>query len=99
MAIRSRRTEKAAITRTPGVMGGSPCIAGHRIRVADVVRWRSLYGEKDLMAAVERGWPHITREQIEAALAFYAEHKKEIDDYIAEEDAIYEQMQAAQRST
>jgi uncharacterized protein (DUF433 family) len=98
MAIRSRRTEKAAITRTPGVMGGSPCIAGHRIRVADVVRWQSRFG-KNLVAEAHRGW-FITREEVEVALAFYAKHKKEIDDYIAEEDALYQKSLADQhRST
>ena len=28
--------EKVHVTRTPGVCGGKPCIAGHRIRVQDI---------------------------------------------------------------
>ena len=27
------------ITKTPGVCGGRACIAGHRIRVMDIVVW------------------------------------------------------------
>ena len=32
------------ITKTPGVCGGRPCIAGHRIRVQDIVVWHEMRG-------------------------------------------------------
>jgi uncharacterized protein (DUF433 family) len=86
MAIRSRRTEEAAITRTPGIRGGSPCIAGTGIRVADVVRRRRMYGQKDFTNRMIENFPHLSAHGIEAALAYYDAHKSEIDEYIAHED-------------
>jgi uncharacterized protein (DUF433 family) len=32
------------ITKTPGICGGRPCIAGHRIRVQDIVVWHQKRG-------------------------------------------------------
>ncbi len=32
------------ITKTPGVCGGKACIAGHRIRVMDIVIWHEHMG-------------------------------------------------------
>ena len=32
------------ITKTPGVCGGRACIAGHRIRVMDIVVWHEFRG-------------------------------------------------------
>lgn len=78
-------------------MGGSPCIAGHRIRVADVVRRQAVHEGDDQLAKVLAGYPGVTKEQIEAALAYYAAHKDEIDAYIAEEDAIYKEGLEQQR--
>lgn len=99
MALRKRDSdrEEAAITRTPGIMGGSPCIAGHRIRVADVVRRWKMNAGSDQMAEVLSSWPQISREQIEMALRYYTEHEAEIDEYIAEEDALYKKALADQR--
>ena len=71
-------------------MGGSPCIAGSRIRVADVVRQAALYPH-DPIGEMRKAWPHITREQLEAALAFYEANQAEIDEYIREEEAIFEE--------
>lgn len=78
-------------------MGGSPCISGHRIRVADVVRrWAMHEGDRQ-MAEVLAGYPGVSQEQIEAALAYYGAHKDEIDAYIAEEEAIYKKELEEQR--
>ncbi|SPF54834.1 hypothetical protein SBA4_670007 [Candidatus Sulfopaludibacter sp. SbA4] len=32
------------ISRTPGVCGGKACIAGHRVRVLDIVVWHEHQG-------------------------------------------------------
>src|SRR5580704_13684998 len=37
-------TAKDRITKTPGVCGGRACIAGHRVRVLDVVEWHEHQG-------------------------------------------------------
>ena len=70
----------------PGVMGGSPCIDGHRIRVADIVRYKDDLGYTP--EQIVKALPTIDLNQVLAALKFYEDNKPEIDEYIAEEDAI-----------
>jgi uncharacterized protein (DUF433 family) len=64
------------ITKTPGVCGGRACIAGHRIRVMDVV----VLHEKRGMSAEEivSQFPGITLANIHAALAYYFDNRAEI---------------------
>jgi uncharacterized protein (DUF433 family) len=91
MALRKRDQEEvAAITCTPRVMGGSPCIAGHRIRVADAVQQARLHNQLEPAEAVLPVWPYLTREQADVAFEYYAKHKNEIDQYIEEEEEIYQ---------
>ncbi len=60
------------ITRTPGVCGGKACIAGHRVRVLDVVTWHEDQGmtPDEIVADI----PSITLADVHAALAYYADH-------------------------
>jgi uncharacterized protein (DUF433 family) len=66
-------TARPLIVSTPDVLFGAPRIAGTRISVA-VIREATLAGEsvEDLLAA----YPHLTREQIEAANAYAAESER-----------------------
>lgn len=66
-------------------MGGAPCVAGHRIRVSDIVRYRDGlgYSPQEIADTLET----IDLDQVTAALRYYAKHKREIDGYIADEDA------------
>jgi uncharacterized protein (DUF433 family) len=72
------------IVRRPNVMGGSPTIAGTRVRVSDVVR---MHRRTRSHAAVKRALPHLTVAQIEAALAYYKDKtaRRLIDDEIKSE--------------
>lgn len=79
--------EEPGITRTPGIRGGSPCIAGTGIRVADIVRHRYELGETPQDTA--KALPHLSVEQVETALRFYEKNKAEIDAYIAHEDKLF----------
>ncbi len=65
------------ITKTPGVCGGRACIAGHRIRVMDIVVWHEMRGHT--AARVVEMFPGITRADVHAALAYYFDHVEEID--------------------
>lgn len=58
------------ITCTPGVQGGYPCIAGTRTPVRTIVElFYEIYpGDID---EVQRSLPHLTHEQIRAALEYY----------------------------
>jgi len=65
------------ITKTPGVCGGRACIAGHRIRVMDIV----VLHERRGMCPEEivYQYPTITLAEVHAALAYYFDHREEIE--------------------
>ena len=61
---------------TPGVAGGKPRIAGHRISVQDVAIWHERMGKSADEIANEYG---LTLAEVYAALAYYFVHRDEID--------------------
>ena len=80
------RTAVAAyphIKKTPGVCGGKPCIEGTRIRVLDIVglHLRELKPEDMLDTYAQR----LTLAQVYSALAYYHDHKAEIEAEIRED--------------
>ncbi|MGH7201969.1 MAG: DUF433 domain-containing protein [Planctomycetaceae bacterium] len=73
-------TSYAHITKTPGVCGGRPCVAGHRVRVQDIVicyEWQGMSPEE-----ICDQFPPLTIAQVHAALAYYFDHRQEILDEI-----------------
>ena len=66
------------IEKTPGVCSGRACIAGHRIRVMDVVGWHEKRGYT--VAQIVDMFPGITRADIHAALVYYYDNMEEIED-------------------
>jgi uncharacterized protein (DUF433 family) len=68
---------KQYITKTPGVCGGRACIAGHRIRVMDIVVWHEMrgYGPDEIVDM----FPGITLADVHASLAYYFDHRQEIE--------------------
>src|SRR5271170_1100784 len=68
-------TEHIAIT--PGVCGGKPRIAGHRIKVQHVAVWHERMGLSPDEIVSEH--PGLTLADVYAALTYYWDHKKEID--------------------
>ena len=64
---------------TSGVSGGKPHIAGHRITVQDIVIWHERIGKSADEIASEHG---LTLSDIYAALAYYYDNRKEIDEAI-----------------
>jgi uncharacterized protein (DUF433 family) len=103
MKVEEKRFEPGhpLISRTPGVVGGSPAIDGTRIRIADVVGQTRLAEEEGIEGVqyVLRAYPHLTREQVEAALRFYEEHREEIDEYMEREQALLESWTPFRAST
>ena len=73
------------IGRTPGVCGGKACIAGHRVRVLDIVVWHAHQG----MTADEivSHFPTITLADVHAALAYHFDHLEEIQHEMHAESA------------
>jgi uncharacterized protein (DUF433 family) len=77
---------------TPGICGGKPHIAVHRIRVQDVVIWY----EHLKMAPDEivYHYPSINLADVHAALAYYYDHLDEIRQEIRESEAFAKQLAA-----
>jgi len=69
-------TITAHVIQTPGTCGGRPRLAGHRITVADVAVWHEKMGWSIDEIANEY---HLTLAQVYAALAYYHDHRAEIE--------------------
>jgi uncharacterized protein (DUF433 family) len=67
---------------TPGVAGGKPRIAGHRITVQNIVIWHERMGKTVDEISAEY---NLTLADIYAALAYYFDHQDEIDQNIEED--------------
>ena len=72
------------ITKTPGVCGGRACIAGHSIRVMDVVVWHEMRGY--CPDEIVDMFPGITLADVYAALAYYFDNREEIQDEFRKSD-------------
>jgi uncharacterized protein (DUF433 family) len=80
------------IVSTPDTCGGKPRIAGSRIRVKDVVIWHERQGMAP--AEIVSKWPHLTLASIYAALAYYHDHREEVNAEITADQAWYEEQKA-----
>jgi uncharacterized protein (DUF433 family) len=68
----------------PGFCGGKPHILGHRIKVQHIVVWHERMGTSPTEIVVRH--PTISLSDVHAALAYYHDHRDEIDaDIVAEE--------------
>lgn len=72
------------IIKKEGVCGGQPVILGTRTSVLSIVNYMEIYGDAD---EILKALPHITSQDIEAALLYYRQHTDEIETYRREEDA------------
>jgi uncharacterized protein (DUF433 family) len=68
---------KEHISKTPGLCGGRACIAGHRIRVMDVVALHKMHGISP--SEIVSQYPEISLADVYAALAYYHDNRAEID--------------------
>jgi uncharacterized protein (DUF433 family) len=87
------------ITRTPGICGGRPRIAGTGVSVRRVVVWYKLgLAPEDIADRIG----HLTLAQVHAALAFYHANREEIEAALtaeaAEADRFEKENAAARRS-
>jgi uncharacterized protein (DUF433 family) len=78
------RTLDEHIDVTAGVAGGKPRIAGHRLTVETIVLWHERLGKSADEIAAEHG---LTLADVYAALAYYFDHRPEIDQGIRESEA------------
>ncbi len=82
----------AHITRTSGIRGGKPCIAGTGIKVQNIYIWHEHTGmNADEIAAAY----NLTLAQVYAALTYAFEHLDEIRADIEEGDRFVEQFRTS----
>jgi uncharacterized protein (DUF433 family) len=74
---------------TPGIAGGKPRIAGHRVTVQNIVIWheRLGWGVDEIAAEYD-----LTLADIYAALTYYFDHQTEIDKSIEDDEAFAEAL-------
>ncbi|PPJ62274.1 DUF433 domain-containing protein [Cuspidothrix issatschenkoi] len=82
---------KEHIVITPRVCGGKPRIAGHRIKVQDIVIWHERMGMSPDEIVYQ--YPSISLADVYAALAYYHDHREEIRQHIEEGEAFAKQLQ------
>jgi uncharacterized protein (DUF433 family) len=76
----------------PGYCGGRPHIAGHRVKVKHVAVYHDAgLSPEEIVAALLA----ITLDDVHAALAYYRSHRREIEEEIAEEDRLVEELKAS----
>ncbi|MEO8498228.1 MAG: DUF433 domain-containing protein [Planctomycetota bacterium] len=72
------QTGYAHIVCTPGIVAGEPRIFDTRVRVRDVVLARDSQGvtPEEIAATI---YPQLSLAQVYAALAYYEDHRAEVD--------------------
>lgn len=76
-------------------MGGRPHIAGRRISVQDVAVWHELLGKSADEIAAEYD---LELAQIYAALAYFFDHRLEIEATMREDEAFIEKLRESVKS-
>jgi len=77
------------IVITPGVKSGRPRIAGHRITVQDIVIWHEWMGRTVDEIASDY---NLNIADVYAALAYYHDHREEIDKQIKDDEEFVEAL-------
>ncbi|MFQ5652978.1 MAG: DUF433 domain-containing protein [bacterium] len=74
---------------TPGIAGGKPRIAGHRITVQNIVIWHERMGLSADQIATEYG---LELADVYAALTYYYDHRVEIDESIRSDETFVQEL-------
>jgi len=87
--IMGTKTLDQHIETRPDIAGGKPCISGHRITVQNIVIWHEWMGQSaDEIATAY----NLSLADVYAALAYYYDHKTEVDESIKESKAFVEAL-------
>ena len=74
---------------TPGVLGGKPRIAGHRIAVAHIAE---IYLKMGISVEEIAGKYDLPLASVHAAMTYYYDHREEIDHRTAESRILVEEL-------
>jgi len=81
----------------PNKCGGKPCVAGTRIRVWDIHVWHNLRGQSP--EQIISDFPQLSLADVHAALAYYFDHREEIQRQAQEDDEFVARMKREQGVT
>jgi uncharacterized protein (DUF433 family) len=84
------------IAITPDTCGGKPRIAGHRIKVSDIVICHEHNGMSPKQ--IVEAFPTINMAEVYAALSYYWDHRSEIDEEIKADEEYFEKMSKSAKS-
>lgn len=79
MSTPTAPTGISRVVRDPSIQGGEPTVRGFRTTVRSVVLAEREWGGVD---GVQYAYPHLRAEDVADALAYYLEHREEIEGYI-----------------
>ena len=77
------------VSRTQGVKGGRPCVAGTGVTIKRIAGWHCLGMTPEDIAAQ---YGHLSLAQVHAALAYYHANREEIDTDLRDESAEYDRL-------
>lgn len=83
------------IEASPGIVGGKPRIAGHRITVHNVVIWHERLGLSADEIASNYG---VSLADVYAALTYYYDHRQEIDGSILSDESYAAELRNCTKS-
>jgi uncharacterized protein (DUF433 family) len=86
----STTVEKSHIESTPGICGGKPRIAGHRIRVQDIYVLHELKGLSP--DEILRAFPDISLADVHAAMTYFWDHRDDILLQMKEDEVFVESL-------
>lgn len=81
------------IERANGIQGGEPVVRGTRTPVRSIIGYARVFDGN--LAAVQEAFPYLGQEEIKAALAYYQDHRAEIDQEVRRHRDALKQVPAA----
>ena len=94
MALQTK-IEHPYVSVNPKVCGGSPVVAGTRVRVVDVaLEYEYLNHSPD---EIVNAHPHLKLEQVHDALSYYYENRAELHEKIKEDKQFIETLMQTQK--
>jgi uncharacterized protein (DUF433 family) len=89
--------DRARIVSTPGTCGGKPRIDGHRITVKHIILDHQRGGMS--LDEIVSAYPSLTLSDVYSALAYYHDHRADIDADITADDDHWSEMERQNRGT
>jgi len=84
--VDERSLRALLIARNPNICNGRPIILGTRIAVSHIVELHDLLGWD--IQKIREEYPYLGEQQIVAALEYYQQNTREIDEHLKEEKEI-----------